>query len=307
MGHQSALSFDDDKILEDIKKDIQNKRSLIDKEALKKYDNMKIISRGDLRARMADMLVNRLSARLSETWPRLYECLSLIKKYEIYKQPDWLSDGDTKPFETFKDYFQSRVGHPFEAFVELEETYKFAQEYNDKWFDKPFEEAAALTRAEKAAQTAMAVSTSIAEARKAGVEKTQAEIAERVAELTGVEITQQAVSKIIKCNPTTEMFTANTSVVRPTKGQEAKANGRGRTHQHYLDTISKHPDLRSAIDPQAPDHISISKAYALAREREGKPIDNVTPLQRKFSGLTQAEQERFCAWAMQQLGWETGS
>lgn len=298
MSRQKSLSFEDNDILEQIKKSIENKRGLLDEDTLREYDDMKLIPSAEVRAGMADRLVNSLSSRMSSSWPILYQCLSLIRDYEIYKQPEFLAGALRKPFNTFEEYFRARLGQPYDLFVELEETYKFAQKHNKKWFNKEYQTVVDISRDQMIAQHIKEVKRKAAEAESEGKKINKSKIAKDV----GVE--RHTVKKYLELTGN-EGGTVPPSLPRKTQKQRAQELGVTPKHLRMLDKIAEHPDLQERTWTNADKKLSIVRAYSIARRREGKIIDPIKPLQKEFEKLDEADQKRFLLWVVDRAGGQT--
>lgn len=299
---QKSLLIDIDRTLSRIRSVIETKRGLLNPDTLNEYDRIKLVDSRETRAAMADQLVTILARRLQESWPILYESLTLIRDFEIYKQPEWLSGRSMEPFGNFESYFVDRMGKPFDLFLEMEATYHFAEQYHPKWKDKPFSEASILTKREKGIQTSELALAVIREAEESNVYKTQEQVAREINK------SQQRVSQVeINHNFTSEMSHSDISLVKlQTKSQLAAKNGVSRSTQHKLDTISRHPDLTEAIHGSLQSGMSVSRAYDVAREREGKPRNHIAPILRQFDKLSEPDKILTAESILQRLGWKRG-
>jgi hypothetical protein len=127
---QMMTRRDVDKALSRIASLVATKRGLLDPGAREICDRIKMIDSRETRALMADQLVTALSIRFQESLPILYEALTLIRDFEVYKQPEWLSGRTLDPFPDFESYFRSRVGPALDLIMEMEDAHHLAEQYH---------------------------------------------------------------------------------------------------------------------------------------------------------------------------------
>ena len=115
----------------------------------------------EARAAFADHFLSRTAGMMEEIWPAFYELLKRIEDQRLYEKPGYLVTDHQ--FGSFKDYWDYRVGQPFETWLELESTYQYAKRYAPDLLKKAF--SIARSAKERATQGARA----LAEAAKAGM------------------------------------------------------------------------------------------------------------------------------------------
>lgn len=129
-------------------------RTVLRPEVRRVIEDYERLDSEEARARYADHFLGRTAGVMDEIWPTFYELLKRVEDEHLYEKPGYLS-GD-KVFGSFKDYFEYRVGHPYETFLELEGTYHYAVDYKRDLLKKAFnvarsvaEKAGALVKAQE--------------------------------------------------------------------------------------------------------------------------------------------------------------
>lgn len=100
----------------------------------------------EAKARYADHFLHRTAGVMEEIWPTFYELLKRVEDSELYRQEGYVADGQV--FGTFKDYFEARVGRPYDTWFDLEATYRYATKFKPELLKKAF--SLARSAAEKA-------------------------------------------------------------------------------------------------------------------------------------------------------------
>ena len=113
----------------------------------------------EAKARYADHFLGRTAHFMDEIWPTFYELLKRVEDGELYRKPGYL--GGDKVFDSFKDYWEYRVGQPFEHWAELESTYQYAATFRRDLFRKTF--TVARNMKERAVQKAQKLARAIKE------------------------------------------------------------------------------------------------------------------------------------------------
>jgi len=109
------------------------------------------ITSEDGRLAFADKWINLNARALETTWPFVYELLRLVRERKLYEQTT--IDRKTT-YATFEGYFEATFGQGFEQWIELERTYRFAEQYAPRLFEGDY--AAARDRLSAAARGAIA-------------------------------------------------------------------------------------------------------------------------------------------------------
>jgi hypothetical protein len=98
----------------------------------------------DAKAAFAHRWVTLAADRLNETWPVFYQLLALIKKRELYRNPDWIfapGEKNRRAYSSFEEYFEERLRQPFARWAELEATYHFVTALCPELLEVPLEDA----------------------------------------------------------------------------------------------------------------------------------------------------------------------
>ena len=122
-------------------------------------DDYRRLSTDEQRAQFADHFLGRTAGVMEEIWPTFYEMLKRIEEGQLYSKPGHLVGNHT--YGSFREYFEYRVGRPFETWAQLEGTYHYAKKYAPNLLQKAF--AIARNMKERATQGAQAVAQEIRE------------------------------------------------------------------------------------------------------------------------------------------------
>ena len=122
-------------------------------------DTYRRLDSDEAKARYADHFLSRTAGVMDDVWPAFYELLKLIEDQELYRRPGYMPE----TYDSFAQYFEQRVGRPFETWSEMESTYHYAQKYAPDLLKKAF----AVARNARARATEYA--RSIAQAIKEGL------------------------------------------------------------------------------------------------------------------------------------------
>ena len=90
-------------------------------------NDYKRLTSEEARAAFADHFLSRTAGMMEEIWPAFYELLKHIKEGELYKKPGYLVTD--RQFDSFKEYWEYRVGPPYDTWFELESLYRYAATY----------------------------------------------------------------------------------------------------------------------------------------------------------------------------------
>jgi hypothetical protein len=134
-------------------------RTVLRTEVTDVLDDFKRLTTDEAKARFADHFLSRTAHVMDEIWPTFYELLKRIEDGELYKKPEYL--GGDRTFGSFKEYFEQRVGRPYETWAELESTYRFAQRFAPDLLKKAFNLAKGAK--ERATQAARAIAEAVKE------------------------------------------------------------------------------------------------------------------------------------------------
>lgn len=99
-------------------------------------DDFKRLTTDEAKARFADHFLTRTAHVMDEIWPTFYELLKRVEDGELYRNPECL--GTDRAFDSFREYFECRVGRPFEVWAEMESTYHYAEKYAPDLLKKAF-------------------------------------------------------------------------------------------------------------------------------------------------------------------------
>lgn len=132
-------------------------RTILHRDVRRVIDDYKRLDSEEAKARYADHFLSRAAGAMDEIWPTFYELLKCVKEGELFSKPGYL--GGDRTFDTFKEYFEHRVGRPFETWAELEGTYHYAEKYAPDLLRKAF--SIARGAKERATQGARAIAQAI--------------------------------------------------------------------------------------------------------------------------------------------------
>jgi len=163
-------------------------RTVLNPDVQRVLDDYRRLNTDEARARYADHFLSRTAHVMDEIWPTFYELLKRVEDGKLYSDPAYLGEGRT--FGTFQEYFEHRVGRPFETWSEMETTYHYARDYAPGLLKKAFGKA---RDARDAAQQAIQAGTDFLRAKKDGLK-----INEGAGPLTGEE---KANADIISISP----------------------------------------------------------------------------------------------------------
>jgi len=121
-------------------------------------DDYKRLGTEEARMAFADHFLGRTAGVMDEIWPVFYELLKRIEDGQLYQEPGYL--GGDRTFDTFKEYFEYRVGRPFETFAQMEDTYRYARDYAPELFKEVFTDAV-KKMAERVQQDATALARAL--------------------------------------------------------------------------------------------------------------------------------------------------
>lgn len=121
-------------------------RTVMHPDVTQVLDDYRRLSTDEQRARYADHFLSRTAHVLDEIWPAFYELLKQVEEGELYKEPGYV--GGDQVFGSFKEYFEYRVGRPYDTWAELESTYHYAQDYKPELLEAAFPDAIGRMQAE---------------------------------------------------------------------------------------------------------------------------------------------------------------
>jgi len=122
-------------------------RTILRPEVRRVIEDYQRLNSEEARAHYADHFLGRTAHVMDEIWPTFYELLKRVEDGELYRKPGYL--GGNKVFDSFKDYWEYRVGQPFETWAQMESTYHYAQRYAPELFGETYGKARQVQEAEQ--------------------------------------------------------------------------------------------------------------------------------------------------------------
>lgn len=109
------------------------------------------------RAAFADHWIGLWARDFGDAWPMLYELLKIVDEDKLYRDPRRVGPraagtehGDKPMYVSFAEYFEDRVGQPFQTWAELESTHRYAKRFAPELFEKSFDKARTVADRAKA-------------------------------------------------------------------------------------------------------------------------------------------------------------
>jgi hypothetical protein len=93
----------------------------------------------EARGWFADQFLARSAGAIDSMWPIFYEMLKAVEERKLYADARYTTN--KRAYASFREYFEDRVGRPFETWAQLEGTYRFVHEYRPELFAGSLAEA----------------------------------------------------------------------------------------------------------------------------------------------------------------------
>lgn len=110
-------------------------------------DDYKRLTTDEARMAFADHFLARTAGVMDEIWPTFYELLKRVEDSQLYSNPAYIGEGCA--FATFKEYFEHRVGRPFETWSQMEVTYHYARDFKPELFGGSYDKARQTQEADR--------------------------------------------------------------------------------------------------------------------------------------------------------------
>jgi hypothetical protein len=118
-------------------------RTILHPDVGRVLNDYKRLTSDDDRAHYADHFLSRTAGAIDRIWPAFYELLKRVEDGELYRRPSYIG---ARTFGSFREYFEERVGRPFETWAQMENTYHYAQRYAPELLTKSLREATAVAQ-----------------------------------------------------------------------------------------------------------------------------------------------------------------
>lgn len=93
----------------------------------------------EARGWFADQFLTRSAGAIDRMWPIFYEMLKAVEERRLFADARYTTN--RQAYGSFAEYFEDRVGRPFETWADLENTYRFVHEFRPDLFGESLKDA----------------------------------------------------------------------------------------------------------------------------------------------------------------------